>query len=119
MLFPRGAQARDTVPAALQARGAIVDAPETYRNVFPTESEEHVREYFAAGKFPDWVTFTSPSTVNNFLRAADRKGLEGSRIATIGPTTSEAVRMHGLRVHAEAVSPSAEELVAAITRYNP
>jgi uroporphyrinogen III methyltransferase / synthase len=118
VLFPRAGGARDVVPASLQALGAIVDSPETYRNIFPAEAEARVRDYFAAGRCPDWVTFTSPSTVNNFLEAADRKALERARIATIGPATSEAVRKHGLHVHVEAASPSVEELAAAITRYN-
>jgi uroporphyrinogen III methyltransferase/synthase len=119
LLFPRAAEARDVVPAALTALGALVDAPETYRNVMPERAETRVRDYFAAGRCPDWVTFTSPSSVDNFLRAADRKMLDCTRIATIGPTTSEAVRKHGLEVHTEAESASMSALVAAITRYSP
>ena len=46
---------------------------------------------------PTWITFTSGSTVKNWLALPARESLEGVRIASIGPATSEVIRKHGLR----------------------
>ena len=64
----------------------------------------------------DWVTFTSGSTVTNFLAMGGQPLLKGARIASIGPITSEAAAKHGLSVDAEAEVHTAEGLVAAILR---
>jgi uroporphyrinogen III methyltransferase/synthase len=119
VLFPRAAAAREVVPSALANMRAIVDAPETYRNVVPHDAQARVQAYLASGHRPNWITFTSPSTVSNFLAIAGSEALAGVRVATIGPTTSEAARRYGLNVDAEANSPSVEGLIEAITRCSP
>ena len=67
---------------------------------------------------PTWITFTSGSTVKNWLALAGRESLEGVRIASIGPATSEVIRKHGLQVDAEATPSTMDGLVDAITRYS-
>ncbi|HLK19849.1 MAG TPA: uroporphyrinogen-III synthase, partial [Bryobacteraceae bacterium] len=62
----------------------------------------------------DWITFTSSSTVQNLLEAAGRDALEGVRIASIGPVTSETARAHGLTVDVEAKQFTIEGVVQAI-----
>jgi uroporphyrinogen III methyltransferase/synthase len=118
VLFPRAAAGREVVPSALADMGAIVDAPETYRNIIPKDAEARVQAYLASGHRADWITFTSPSTVSNFLSIAGREELQRMRVATIGSTTSEAARRNGLSVDAEANSPSVKGLIEAITRCN-
>ncbi|MGL4208367.1 MAG: uroporphyrinogen-III C-methyltransferase [Candidatus Adiutrix sp.] len=53
------------------------------------------------GKF-DWLAFTSPNGVNNFLgplwgKGADGRSLAGLKIASIGPGTSDALSKFGLK----------------------
>ena len=65
---------------------------------------------------PDWITFTSSSTVKNLVAVAGRKALQGVRIASIGSVTSETARAHGLEVTVEADLFTMDGLVAAIVQ---
>jgi len=114
ILLPRAAVARDLVPEELRRLGARVDVVEAYRTGAPPEARERAGEIFAAGRKPDWITFTSSSTVNNFIAAAGRDALVGVRVASIGPVTSATLRRYGIEVAAEAATYTAEGLVEAI-----
>ena len=105
MLLPRAASARDVLPDALGERGAAVDVVEVYRNTLPA-----TREPFPAN--PDWVTFTSASTVKNLLALVPRDAFAGAKLASIGPETSAALRQHQMTVTVEA-RPSTQEALAA------
>ncbi|MBL8221753.1 MAG: uroporphyrinogen-III synthase, partial [Bryobacterales bacterium] len=63
---------------------------------------------------PHWITFTSSSTVKNFLAIAGPKVLEGVNIASIGPVTSDTARMHGLHVAVEARQHTMDGLLHAL-----
>ncbi len=115
MLLPRAAEARDVIPRELAARGARVDVVEAYRTEAPEFFAAMAREAFS--KPPDWVTFTSGSTVKNFVAGAGRDALKGVRVASIGPVTSDVLARHGLAVDAEARAYTTEGLVAAIMEY--
>jgi uroporphyrinogen III methyltransferase/synthase len=112
VLVARAAEGRDVVPEALRQRGARVDVVDIYRNVVPPDAPGRAREVFAHK--PDWVTFTSSSTVKNLLSMIDRPTLDGVRLASIGPATSETMRKHGLIVDAEAEPHTMEGLVRAM-----
>jgi uroporphyrinogen-III synthase len=112
VLFPRAAAARDVIPDALTRAGATVEIVTVYRNVVPEGLAEAAAAAFAAK--PDWVTFTSSSTVKNLLAVVDRDRLEGVRCASIGPVTSEVLRKHGLAVAAEPKQATVEALVGAV-----
>lgn len=114
VLLPRAAVARDLVPERLSARGAQVDVVEAYRTVLPEEATARAREVFGGKKRPHWITFTSSSTVTNFLTVAGRQALQEVRIASIGPVTTETARSHGLVVDVEASPFTMDGLVAAI-----
>ncbi len=114
VLIPRAAVARDVVPEALRAMGAKVDVVETYRTVVPPASAVKAKELFESARKPDWVTFTSSSTVKNFLALAGAGVLSGVRVASIGPVTTETARMHGLTVDAEAQPHTIDGLIEAI-----
>jgi uroporphyrinogen III methyltransferase/synthase len=67
----------------------------------------------------DYVTFTSSSTVRHFLdAAADGDGrvgfAEGTRLISIGPVTSAALRDRGLQPHVEAARHDVEGVLDAI-----
>ncbi len=114
VLLPRASAAREVVPEALRNRGAVVDVIDAYRNVVPREAAESASKIFGGKRRPDWVTFTSSSTVKNLLALVGPTALEGVRTASIGPVTSETLRMHGLPVTAEAKTASMDALVEAV-----
>jgi uroporphyrinogen III methyltransferase / synthase len=112
ILLPRAAVARDLVPVELRRRGAAVDVVEAYRTVIPENSAGRAREILA--RHPDWITFTSSSTVTNLLAAAGREALAGIKIASIGPITSETARQQGLEVTVEAQPHTVDGLLTAL-----
>jgi uroporphyrinogen III methyltransferase/synthase len=114
VLLPRAAVARDLVPAELARRGAQVDVVEAYRTVAPEGARERAADIFA--RKPDWITFTSSSTVNNFVDAAGAEVLRGVKVASIGPVTSAAARRRGIEVAAEASEFTVDGLIAALLR---
>ncbi len=118
VLLPRAEAAREVLPEALRAMGAEVEVVSAYRNVIPPEAEAKVRELFAPDKpKPDWVTFTSGSTVENFLALAGAHALAGVRCASIGPVTTASLRAHGIEPAVEAAKYTIDGLVAALTAH--
>lgn len=114
ILLPRAAVARDVIPVELAKLGAQIDVVEAYRNVVPPNAAARAHEIFSAPKKPDWITFTSSSTVKNLLAIAGREALEGVRLASIGPVTSSTLCAHGLKIDAEAKQFTIDGLIEAI-----
>ncbi len=110
ILLPRAAVARDVIPVELTKLGAHVEVVEAYRTVIPPGVAARIE----ALQKPDWITFTSTSTVNNFVALAGREALTGVKLASIGPVTSQALRKHGLEVTAEAQSYTIDGLLEAL-----
>lgn len=106
VLLPRAAVARDVVPDELRKRGAVVDVVTAYRTVVPQHSRPAPIE-------ADWVTFTSSSTVKNYLAMAGRPP---GRAASIGPITSATLRQHGIEPAVEASRYTTDGLVEGILR---
>jgi len=114
ILLPRAAVARDLIPSELGKRRAQVDVVEAYRNVLPPDAAAQASDIFSSRKRPDWITFTSSSTVTNFLRLVGPGALQGVRIASIGPVTSATAREYGLTVDVEAQPYTLDGLVNGI-----
>ena len=110
VLVARAAEARDVLPEALRERGAKVDVVALYRTV----AEEPDAAAVDAARDADYVTFTSASTVRNFIDASGGRLPERARIVSIGPVTSEAVRQAGLTVDVEAQRHDPEGLIEAL-----
>ena len=106
ILIPRAAVARDLIPTELRKRGAEVEVIEAYRNVIPAKTEPPQKA--------DWITFTSSSTVKNYVALAGRDSLKETRIATIGPVTTQTARTLGLKIDAEANPYTIEGLISAM-----
>ena len=115
VLCPRADIAPRDLVEGLSAAGAEVTEVVAYRTVPESRGAEEVRALLEARQV-HWLTFTSSSTAEFFLRAipAGAVAASGARVASIGPATSAALRRAGLAVAAEAVSATAEGLVAAI-----
>jgi uroporphyrinogen III methyltransferase / synthase len=112
ILVVRAEKARDVLPKELSATGAIVDEAFAYRTVPETRDTSGAQRQLAQGG-ADLITFTSSSTVENFL-ALGLPWPKAMRIASIGPITSKTVRDHGLEVDVEARRHDVDGLVQAI-----
>lgn len=119
VLIVRAAIARDTIPDALQAKGALVEVVEAYRTVVPQSSVARIAEVFAFEP-PNAATFTSSSTVTNFFQLLREAGVETRPkkmlAISIGPVTSQTLREHGWEPAAEADPHDVAGLVAATVR---
>ena len=114
ILLPRAAVARDLIPVELKKRGAEIHVVPAYRTCVPEQSAELAQQTFGRDPRPDWITFTSSSTVRNFAQLCPIERLNGVRVASIGPITSQTARELGIRVDAEPKSYTVEGLVEAI-----
>jgi uroporphyrinogen III methyltransferase/synthase len=113
ILVVRAEKARDVLPKELSAAGAIVDEAFAYRTVPETRDMSGAQRQLAQDG-ADLITFTSSSTVENFM-ALGLAWPKGMRIASIGPITSKTVRDYGLEVDIEARRHDIEGLVQAIS----
>jgi uroporphyrinogen III methyltransferase/synthase len=110
VLLPRAAVARDALPAGLAERGWSVDVVEAYRTVVARPSPEAL----AAAATADAVTFTSSSTVTNYLAVGGDLPVPPV-VACIGPITADTARAAGLTVDVVAAEHTIEGLVTALT----
>ena len=115
VLIARAERARDLLPKGLAGMGAIVDEAFAYRTVAETSDVTGARRRFVE-EGADLITFTSSSTVENFL---DLKlpWPAGTKVASIGPVTSATARERGLNVDAEAKQHDIPGLVSAIRQF--
>jgi len=116
VLLVRAKVARDVIPRELRKAGAHVDVVEAYETVVPQSSKHKLQSVFKnAVKRPQVVTFTSSSTVKNFVNlVGKRSNLRGIRMASIGPVTSATLRDCGLNVDIPAKEFTIPGLVSAI-----
>jgi uroporphyrinogen III methyltransferase/synthase len=112
LLLVRAAVARDVLPEGLRRRGWHVDVVEAYR----TEQAPLAEEQAAAVAGADVVTFTSSSTVSNFLAAMGGRPVPPV-VAAIGPITAATAREHGLAVDVEAEVHTIDGLVDALVAW--
>ena len=128
LLLVRARVARDVIPRELRKSGAQVDVVEAYETVVPESSRRKLRAVLAADRRrPHAITFTSSSTVKNFVtllgrrdaRAALRKPhlSGGVHSASIGPVTSATLREFGLPVDIEASKYTIPGLVRALVKH--
>lgn len=101
--------ARRVVEEGLAERGYIVDRVDAYATV-EAKVSPFVR-HRAHGA--DAIIFTSPSTVTGAVALFGVRNIP-SRIVSIGPATSAAIRDSGLMLSAEAPSRGLEPLVGAL-----
>ena len=111
VLVARAAEAREVLPDALRKMGAQVDVVTLYETV----AEEADPEALDRARDADFITFTSSSTVRNFVEAAGKNGIpKAAKIVSIGPVTSETAREAGLTVDVEAERHDIDGLVEAL-----
>jgi uroporphyrinogen III methyltransferase/synthase len=128
ILIPRALKARESLPGALGSAGAEVTVAPVYQNVLPKSSAgEKLKEDLLRAlqeKSVDMVTFTSSSTVKNFVTLLDigsqdemQKLMEGVAVATIGPITAKTAEQFGLHVDVQPEEYTIPDLVDSIVKH--
>lgn len=123
VLLCRAKIARDVIPRELKKMGAYVDVVEAYETVIPQSSRVKLRAVLRdARKRPHAITFTSSSTVKNYvsllgIRSGKSKLVAGVLNASIGPVTSNTLRQHELSVDLQAQTYTIPGLVEAIVAH--
>ncbi|MBS3899346.1 MAG: uroporphyrinogen-III C-methyltransferase [Dethiobacter sp.] len=120
VLLPRADIARAILPESLaNEMGAVVDNVVAYRTVRGDGDAELLKELLAE-KMIHYITFTSSSTVKNFVEmlAAENivESLQGVKLISIGPITSQAARDLGLTIDLEASEYTIDGLLEAFAR---
>lgn len=115
ILLARAEKARDVLPKELSAMGGIVDEGLAYRTV-PENADQTGARRRLAEEGADLITFTSSSTVENYL-ALGLPWPEGMQVASIGPVTSKTARDLGLQVDVEARRHDIPGLVEAVRKF--
>lgn len=120
VLIPRARIARDILPEELRRAGALVDIVEAYRTVRPQGQVENVHELLAR-KAVAALTFTSSSTVSNFVEMIGTKDAKeltsGIAIASIGPITAEKAKSLGIETTIMPKEYTIPALVEALVEY--
>jgi uroporphyrinogen III methyltransferase/synthase len=121
ILLARAKKARDLLPRKLRTMGARVDVVEVYQTKAPNISGQEIERVFQENKI-DAITFTSSSTVENFLQLYEENvGLKppfaGVAIAAIGPITANTLRKRGITPDIIPDSFTIEALTRAIVDY--
>lgn len=119
ILIPHANLAKKNLANGLEKLGLYVDDFVTYETIPDDSCKEEVRYLLENGKI-HIITFTSPSTVNNFFALLDglnwRELLESVIIAVIGPVTEKAAHQFGLHVHVIAKEYSIPGLMQELER---
>jgi uroporphyrinogen III methyltransferase/synthase len=118
VLVPRAEVARDALPSLLANRGAEVEILPVYRAMCPPGTGDALLRLFNS-EGVDVITFTSSSTVYNFVRAFPEDRLPAvlgdAEVACMGPVTADVARKLGLTVSIVAREYTTHGLVQAIS----
>ncbi len=109
ILIARAEIAREILPVELEKFGANVTIAATYKTI-PAEKN------FNFDKI-DLITFTSSSTVENFVKAVGTEILQKVKSAAIGPITAETLKKFGVTADIVASEFTISGLVDAIKNF--
>jgi len=118
-LLARAAVAREILPEQLRKMGAIVDVVPAYQTILPDTPADELAKRLTAGSI-DVITFTSSSTVTNFLALTGEKllpAIKKAKIACIGPVTEKTAQVAGLNVDIVPEQYTVSSLIDAIEAY--
>lgn len=118
ILIPRAEKARDVLPQGLRRQGAEVDVAVTYRTMNSGRKKEELQRFIDAGEV-DVITFTSSSTVTNFVEimGADYVLPPSIKIACIGPVTAATAKKAGFSIDIEQEQYTMDDLVQSLVHY--
>ena len=114
VLLPRAEGARDVLPRALERAGAEITEVALYRAAAAHASAPRLHQLLLDAP-PDWVTFTSSSTVRGYSELVKGRRLPpASRVACIGPVTAKTAEALSMGPAVVAPVHSLPGLVAAM-----
>lgn len=121
VLIPRAEVAREILPDQLRLKGASVDVIPVYKTVAPSADLSRLKEQLLTGLI-DVITFTSSSTVTNFVDMMGggeetRRLAAKTNVACIGPVTARTAEEHGLTVGIVPTENTVPALAHAIVRH--
>jgi uroporphyrinogen III methyltransferase/synthase len=111
VLIARAEVARDALPDGLAAKGYDVDVLAVYRTLAAAADDTALARVHDG---VDAITFTSSSTVTNFVDIVGTLPEPQPMVVSIGPVTSETARSRGLRVDVEAEPHTIDGLVTGL-----
>ena len=116
VLIPRAETAREVIPEELKKLGALVDVVPLYKTVIPEYQQDYILEMISK---IDTITFTSSSTVKNFVEIIGNDNLKFLKdnkinIACIGPITADTVEKSEMQVSIIAEEYTIDGLVKAL-----
>ncbi|MCP3941859.1 MAG: uroporphyrinogen-III C-methyltransferase [Desulfobacteraceae bacterium] len=117
VLLPRAKVARTVLPENLTRMGAVVDEITAYETILNDDDKQTLISMLEDNKI-DTVTFTSSSTVSNFMSLLENQDtarlLKEVTFASIGPITSDTARSLGIEPDIEAAPYTIKGLVDAM-----
>ncbi len=120
IVIPRAEEAREILPKVLAEKGAKVDVVTTYRTIRPSGLKEDLLKMIRDGEI-DMVTFTSSSTVSNFVSMFEKSEfaeIKGKiKVASIGPITTETAKKFGFIIDAEPEEFTIDGLLESIVEF--
>jgi len=118
VLLPRAEIARKALPEAIAEAGGIAHEIAVYKTL-PAQLDLEGLAALKSGV--GWITFTSPSTVQNFVEIVRQQNLDpfklanNPKIACIGPITEHAAREEGFEVDLVAEKYTTAGLINALS----
>lgn len=120
VLLPRAKKARTILPDELRKMGARLDEVTAYETLLDAEGKEELITLLENNEI-DAVTFTSSSTVSNFMSLLESKDtqtlLENVITASIGPITSDTARSLDIEPDIEAKEYTIQGLTHSLLTY--
>jgi uroporphyrinogen-III synthase len=117
VLLPRAEIARKALPEAIVNAGGTAHEITVYKTL-PVQPDPEDLARLKSGV--DWITFTSPSTVQNFVQVINQQNMNpfhlmgNPKVACIGPITERAAREEGFKVDLVAEKYTTEGLIKAL-----
>ncbi|MBI1976289.1 MAG: uroporphyrinogen-III C-methyltransferase [Candidatus Omnitrophica bacterium] len=114
----RAEEGRDVLPDGLREMGAEVEQISIYQTEpvkHPPSVVRQIKKELTQRKIHA-VTFTSPSSVNSFLSSFGKEALKRTKVASLGPVTSAALKEAKVHVAIEAHPYTIEGLTEALVR---
>lgn len=117
VLLPRAEIARKALPEAIAEAGGVPHEIAVYQTL-PVQPDPEGLAALKSGV--DWITFTSPSTVQNFVEILRQQKMDPfqltsrPKIACIGPITEQAAHAEGFEVDLVAKKYTTDGLINAL-----